>query len=89
MPVPRGVGVSGRIQETDVAIDVGLGVQDLKDPVHLVAPIDPVSFFFIQGLDGGREKRQVRSLKDFYCRGNQSVCSRRDLQWWQGVRCGR
>ena len=88
-PIPRGVRVSGRIWEADVAIDVSLGVQDLKDPVHLAAPVDPVSFFFIEGLDGRHEKRQIRSLKDLYCRGKQSIHSRRDLQQWQEVRCGR
>ena len=88
-PVPRGVGVNDRIRKTDVAVDVSLGVQDLKDPVHLAAPVDPVSFFFIEGLDGRREKRQIRSLKDLYCRGERSVHSRRDLQRWQEVRCGR
>ena len=56
-PVLCSIRIEGGIWEINVAINVGLGIQDLEDPTHHAAPVGPITFFFVQGLDGGREDR--------------------------------
>ena len=46
-PVPCGIGIDDGVREANVAIDVCLGIQDLKNSTHLAAPVDPVSLLFV------------------------------------------
>ena len=56
-PVLGSFRIEGGVGECNVAINVGLGIQDLEDPSHHATPVGPVTFFFVQGLDGGCEDR--------------------------------
>ena len=56
-PVPCSFRIEDGVWEIDVAINVGLGIQDLEDPTHHAAPVGSITFFCVQGLDGGREDR--------------------------------